>query len=96
MPTVNNSGVYLLSCPYSGTVMWKIGFAKDVYKRIKTHKTSNPLLEVIGYIASEDYKWLEKEIHKKCSKYRYSTEWFFYKQEIIDFFENHEQFKKIR
>lgn len=95
MPTVNNSGVYLLACPYSGTTMLKIGFAKDVHKRIKTHKTSNPLLEVIGYIYSEDYKWLEKHIHQRCAKYKYSTEWFFYRDEIINYFKEHEQFRTV-
>lgn len=95
MHTTDNSGVYLLACPYAGTTMLKIGFAKDVKKRIKTHKSSNPLLEVIGYIYSEDYKWLEKDIHKKCSKYKYSTEWFFYKEEIINYFKKHENFKEL-
>jgi len=95
MSTKNNSGVYLLKCPYQGTTMLKIGFSKNVKKRIKTHKTSNPLLEIIGYIQEDDYKWLEKEIHKKCSKYKYSTEWFYYKEEIINYFKQHERFTNI-
>lgn len=89
------SGVYLIKCPYEGIEMLKIGFSKDVLKRLKQHKTSNPLIEVIGYIAEKDYKWLEKEIHYKCRKYQYKTEWFYNKPEIITYFTSHENFIQL-
>lgn len=89
------SGVYLIKCPYQGIDMLKIGFSKDVLKRIKQHKTSNTLQEPIGYIASDNYKWLEKDIHHKCRKYKFNTEWFFYKDVIVDYFKDHENFIKL-
>jgi hypothetical protein len=92
---MSNSGVYLIRTEYKGVSMLKIGFSKDVLKRVKTHKTSNKLQEVIGYIKEDNYKWLEKEIHNRCKKYKYDTEFFFDKEVIVDYFLNHENFIKL-
>lgn len=89
-----NSGVYLLECPYDGVTMLKIGFSKDVVKRLKQHKTSNPYIVPLGYIESSDYKFLEKQIHTKCRNYKLKEEWFLNKQEIKDYFYEHKDFKK--
>jgi predicted GIY-YIG superfamily endonuclease len=51
-----NSGVYLLKSPYKGIEMLKIGCSKNVLSRVKTHKSSNPLAEFIGYIETDNYK----------------------------------------
>ena len=88
-----NSGVYLLECPYDGVTMLKIGFSKDVVKRLKQHKTSNPYIVPLGYIESSDYKFLEKQIHIKCRSYKLKEEWFLNKQEIKDYFYGHTNFK---
>lgn len=85
-------GVYLIKCPYDGVEMLKIGCSKNILKRIKNHVSSNPLVEVVGYIQTDNYKWLEKDIHHKCRNHRYKLEWFYYKEVIIDFFKNHEGF----
>lgn len=89
------SGVYLLKAPYSGTEMLKIGFSKNILKRIKTHISSNPLIEVIGYIESNDYKRLEKDIHYKCRSLHYKLEWFYNRDVIIEYFKSFESFKEI-
>jgi len=89
------SGVYLIKTSYNNIDLLKIGFSKDVQKRIKQHKTSNKLQEPIGFIATDNYKWLEKDIHHKCRNYKFNTEFFFYKSVIVDYFKNHENFKEL-
>lgn len=88
-----NSGVYLLQCPYEGVTMLKIGFSKDVYKRLKQHKTSNPYIIPIGYIITDNYKQLEKDIHHKARIYKVKKEWFLNKEQIIQFFKEHTNYK---
>lgn len=92
---MNKSGVYLIECPYDGINMLKIGCSSNISKRLNTHKSSNPLVETIGYIETNDYKWLEKDIHKKCKKYQYKGEWFYKKEAIIEFFKTHNGFIKL-
>lgn len=87
-----SSGVYLLECNYNGVDVYKIGFSKDVHKRIKTHISSNPLLKPIGYISTADYKWMESEIHYKCRHLRMNKEWFFKREGILKEFENNINF----
>lgn len=86
------SGVYLLKCPYKGINMLKIGCSKNVLKRIATHKSSNPLIEVLGVIISEDWFNLEREIHLKCKAYRFRLEWFYFNEKILDYFKTFERF----
>jgi hypothetical protein len=88
-------GVYLLRCPYNNITMLKIGFSNNVLKRLKTHISSNPLIEPIGFIMTDDYKTLEKEIHKKCNIYKYSTEWFYDKSQIVEYFKTHNSYKSF-
>lgn len=89
------SGVYLLESTHKGISLLKIGYSKDVFRRVKTHKTSNPLIKPIGYIQTSFYKEYEKLMHKKCIKYKYTDEWFFDKDAIRQHFLNHTDFKTI-
>lgn len=91
----NISGVYLLKSIYNNIDMLKIGCSKNIHERIKKHVSSNPLIEVIGYIKYEDYKWWEKEIHYKCRKWKYKGEWFYCRNEIIHWFQSQENFKTL-
>lgn len=91
----NKSGVYLIKCPYDGVTMLKIGFSKDVPKRIRTHYTSNTLMEPLGYIATDMYKQLEKDLHHKCRSFKYKTEFFYFKEQIVEFFTSHKDFKTL-
>lgn len=88
----NISGVYLIKCEYDGLDMLKIGCSKNILKRFKQHTTSNPLHKPIGYIVTDNYKWLEKDILYKCRLHKYNKEWFFYKDVIINYFKNHENY----
>ena len=88
-----NSGVYLLECPYDGVTMLKIGFSKDVVKRLKQHKTSNPYINPLGYIEAGNYKELEKTIHYKARAYKFKKEWFLNKEQIKNYFYEHKDFK---
>lgn len=87
------SGVYLLECPYEGVTMLKVGFSKDVVKRLKQHQTSNPYIVPLGYIQTNDYKSLEKEIHYKARIYKIKKEWFLNKEQIKKYFYEHKEFK---
>ena len=88
-----NSGVYLLECPYDGVTMLKIGYSKDVVKRLKQHKTSNPYIVPLGYIETKEYKSLEKEIHYKCRSFKLKDEWFLNKEQIKNYFYEHTDYK---
>lgn len=90
------SGVYLLECPYEGVTMLKIGFSKDVVKRLKQHKTSNPYIIPLGYIETEDYKSLEKEIHYKARFFKVKKEWFLNKEQIKKYFYEHANYKSYK
>ena len=88
-----NSGVYLLECPYEGIIMLKIGYSKDVVKRLKQHKTSNPYIVPLGYIETNEYKQLEKEIHYKARMFKLKKEWFLNKEQIKNYFYDHPKYK---
>jgi len=88
-------GVYLIECPYDGINMFKIGCSGDIIKRLKTHKSSNPLIENLGYIKSNNYKLLEKDIHHRCRKFKYKGEWFYKNKDITEYFQNHENFEQL-
>lgn len=64
----------------------KIGYSKNINKRLKQLNTGNDKkLYILGYIQGDKDK--EKEIHKKFSKFRIRSngEWFYPDQELIDF-----------
>ena len=90
-----NSGVYLLECPYDGVTMLKIGYSKDVVKRLKQHKTSNPYVIPLGYIETDNYKQLEKELHYKCRMYKMTKEWFLNKEGIKTHFKSLPNYKSF-
>lgn len=92
---LNIQGVYIIECPYDGINMLKIGCSSNIYKRLNNHKSSNPLIESIGYIKSNNYKWLEKDIHHKCRNYKYKGEWFYKNENIINYFKTHKDFIQI-
>lgn len=55
--------------------MVKIGYSKDVKKRIKSLKTASPYpLILLGYIEGDKQK--ERELHNQFIDYKQSGEWF--------------------
>lgn len=76
----NNGFVYFVKAD----VTIKIGYAKDVYKRLKALQTANPIqLELIGYIPGNKEK--ESSLHALFDDYRLSGEWFKYSDEIREY-----------
>lgn len=55
----------------------KVGFSSDIISRLRSFKTvfDSPII-LIGYIYSDDYKNIEKELHSFFEKKRISGEWF--------------------
>lgn len=65
----------------------KIGYAKDVNKRIKSLQTGNQeKLLLIGYIVGDLKK--ESEIHGMFDDYRLTGEWFKYSDEIREYIDS--------
>lgn len=63
----------------------KIGYAKNVFKRIRVLQTGCPeriklILIFVGY-----GRGMEKLLHERFSRYRVSGEWFVYSQSIQQF-----------
>lgn len=71
----------------------KIGYSKEVDKRIKNFETSHVNVELIstriGSVAHEAF------IHRICNKYKIKNELFEDKQEVIDLFNNYEFEKEL-
>jgi len=57
--------------------IYKIGITKDIKKRLNSFTTGNAFVEMIASRRFNNYKMVEKEIHKKMSKNRYKNEWFY-------------------
>ena len=65
----------------------KIGFTKNINKRLSQLQTSSPVkLEVLHLI--EGNVGLEKELHQKFKHYRTSGEWFNYDSSILEYFQD--------
>jgi hypothetical protein len=76
----------------SGTY-FKVGYSKDIKKRMQGYLTHTPDAELILYTDEGD-TLLEKHIHKSLTKYHHKNEWFnifegyeAYISEIISTFE---------
>lgn len=62
----------------------KIGYTNNLLKRIKQYNTHNSDFKILYVLNGNREK--EKELHKQFEKFRKSTEWFEYTEEIIDYF----------
>lgn len=75
----------------------KIGYTDDLKERINAHRSSRPTLEVLFTIdggTQED----EYSIQTYFKDYQFpcgSTEWFYYREEIISFFKEHSTIEEI-
>ncbi len=72
-PAILTTNVYFIQCE-TGPV--KIGFAKDISKRLSTLQSGNPNKLKIVKTIENCKKTTEKELHNKYSEYRLSGEWF--------------------
>ena len=66
----------------------KIGYTDNLENRLKAYQTTNPDFMLLQ--TREGDTTIESYLHKKFEKYRYkdSKEWFYYNQEIIDYFQD--------
>ena len=64
-------------------MFYKIGFSKDIEKRLRELKTGNPNILEIKYKISNSTIEFEKHIHLICQNYRLDGEWF--KEEVVNF-----------
>jgi thiaminase len=72
--------------------VYKIGYAKDVEKRIKNLSPTHVIVDLIhsmeGTIADE------KELHKLCKEFKIKNELFELREEVIEIFKNYIPFTK--
>jgi hypothetical protein len=75
---------YIYFIQGQATKLIKIGFAKDVKRRVKTLQTGSPdkLVILHSFAAS---RWNEKEIHFELGQHKSHGEWFFPHQQVFDF-----------
>lgn len=66
---------------------YKIGFTTNIKSRMSNYRTPNPNVILIAKI--EGIKKDEIILHKLCSKYHYSNEWFYKNDEIKTLFTNY-------
>lgn len=67
----------------------KIGYAKDVLKRLKDYYTHNPDYQLLD--TSEGNLKMEAFLHKILKPYQYRTEWFHNVPEIYDIWNDYKQ-----
>jgi len=74
-PSFSGGYVYFVKPKRGDNV--KVGFSSDIINRLRSFKTvfDSPII-LIGYIYSDDYKNIEKEMHSFFEKKRISGEWF--------------------
>ena len=52
--------------------MIKIGSSANFYNRMSMHKKNNPCCEILGAFEHNDYKIIERAIHKQLNEYSIS------------------------
>lgn len=66
----------------------KIGYSKDWDKRKTQYLLHNPTIKILYEIENLEEEW-EHKLHYKFRKYRYKgygNEWFYYRDEILEYF----------
>ena len=78
--------IYLIRNMTADFAILKIGYTKDINKRMSTYKTHNPTIELL-YVGNGS-KENEQFLHLYFERYRYdgSREWFYYTPIIIEYF----------
>ena len=79
--------IYLIENVIGGETRYKIGYAKNLDKRLKQLETGNPgIMNIIKRYKSKWGRVLENKIHRKFSDNNIKNEWFILNQEQIDKF----------
>lgn len=72
----NKEGFVYIAKQLNEDDIYKIGITNDISKRGRTFKTGNAFVEMIASIKCDKYKELEKQIHFRERKKRFTGEWF--------------------
>ena len=59
----------------------KIGYAKDIVKRMRQYNTHNPEFNLIDVTNGELAD--ETELHRKLKPYKYKNEWYYFDKEVV-------------
>jgi hypothetical protein len=76
----------------------KIGYSNDWGKRKVQYLLHNPTIQTLYEIENLEEEW-EHKLHYKFRKYRYKgygNEWFYYREEILEYFKTHDTPDLIR
>ena len=81
--------LYLIRLKGETNTLLKIGYTKDINKRLKTYKTHNPLVELVDI--KEGSTSDESCLHNKLKEYLFdnSKEWFIENDEIYNTWKNY-------
>ena len=80
--------IYLIE----SSTYYKIGYAKDVNKRMKAYNTHNPDFKLIDTL--EGTKEVENTLHKLCKNYQVKSEWFHKKEEVLLIWDTYKKFSE--
>ena len=76
----------------------KIGYSKDWRIRKAQYLLHNPTIKILYEVLELEEEW-EHKLHYKFKKYRYKdygNEWFYYRDEILEYFKTHDTPNLIR
>lgn len=78
--------IYLIKVEYKDVTLLKVGYAKDIKKRLNQYTTENPLFELLDY--REGDRKLEDFLHSMFKEYKFEKgkEWFYYNEFIVNNF----------
>ena len=81
--------LYLIKLKGETNTLLKIGYTKNIDKRLKTYKTYNPLIELVDI--KEGNTFDESILHNKLKEYLFdnSKEWFIENDEIYNTWNNY-------
>ena len=78
--------IYLIKVAYERVTLLKVGYAKDIKKRLSQYTTENPLFELLDH--REGDRKLESLLHDLFREYKFERgrEWFYYDEFIVNNF----------
>lgn len=68
---------------------YKIGYAKDLSKRLRSYSTHNPDYRIIDVMDGDRSQ--ELFLHNLCRSYRYKLEWFYKEDFILDIWNDYKK-----
>jgi predicted GIY-YIG superfamily endonuclease len=90
------SYIYLIKCEVDETILYKIGFSKNVNQRLKELKTGNPnSLEIVAKFQTKHNRKVESAFHNHYKHKNVNGEWFeLLPEEVNKFLDNCQQMER--